>query len=358
MNKVKLITNNEITKEIEKIFKNELFLEKISNCKTIEEKLNTYSTLPTILIYYYILTNRSDYNTLIKKYNNDSLYDFYNRVVIKEFINVDCLNLNMNMILNLIEYSYLQCFSNRFYTHSFSGALYKEINDNGLDIEKELFQTEYEIINEILPNKQHRLSYNELSPLTFENTIYSPKRFTNLFDIELNLNETIYQSLEKSITNTIININKPNCDQYLATIKRILDYYFKQNKLCIAVFRKENSIKDNSTYIRKIFIEKISSYQLYLKDHIKKYKKEYDKIRYISECTKSVNEKLNMYEEIFKDMYYNDIDLRYSIDELFYNTITDIIVNYCMINNVSNHRTTEKISRSNISIARINNVFN
>ena len=65
-----------------------------------------------------------------------------------------------------------------------------------------------------------------------------------------------------------------------------------------------------------------------------------------------------MYEEIFKDMYYNDIDLRYSIDELFYNTITDIIVNYCMINNVSNHRTTEKISRSNISIARINNVFN
>ena len=50
------------------------------------------------------------------------------------------------VILNSIE---LNCANNRFHTHSFNGALLNEIQTNGFDINKELFQEEYKILRSV-----------------------------------------------------------------------------------------------------------------------------------------------------------------------------------------------------------------
>lgn len=356
MKDIKLITPLEITKEIESIFKDQLFLDKIKNAKTIEEKENIHNIIPTILLYDYIINGKKNRENIIIKYKNETILDFYKKNLIPNFVSIN--NIKIDNMLSYIETNYLNYSSNRFYTHSFSGALFNDINEYGLDIEKEKFKKEYEILNEIIPNKENKLSYNDLSPYSFINAYTSPIRLTSMIPYELELNKSLYDSLEESLINKIMELNISNSDLYLSTSARILKYYFKQNKICIAVFRKEKTIKNNSSYIRKIFIEKISSYKDYLKKNIKINKKEYDRVRYIDECTKTINEKLKMYEELFNDIYLNRIDLRNSIENHFNTIISDIIVNYCMLNNIKNYTTNEVIPRSNIAIARINNLFN
>lgn len=351
----KLISNVEIAKQIENIFNNNNFIELFNKSNTIDEKLHTYSTLPTILIYYYIITNDTNYDELIKKYNNDSIFSFYKKEIKNK---IDFLNIDLNKVISKIEDVYKLCSSNRFYTHSFSGALYNSINEKGININDELFKNEYSILNEIIPNKEHKITYNELSPNTFDNALYSPRRLTNMFKYNLSLSNSMYDSLKQGIVNKILDINKPNSDYYYQILNRLLDNYYKQNTLCIAIFRKENVLKSNSVYIRKIFLEKITKYQEVLKNNIKKYKKEYDKIRYIDECTKPLNVKIDMLNEYIKELYLNNIELRYNIEEYISNIISDIIVNYCMLNNISNHETSNIIPRSSIAIAKINNIFN
>ena len=94
------------------------------------------------------------------------------------------------VILKSIE---LNCANNRFHTHSFNGALLNEIQTNGFDINKELFQEEYKILRSVgmyQPYQTGNLLFCELSKASFGYAVYAPERLVSVqsHPVEMTLN--------------------------------------------------------------------------------------------------------------------------------------------------------------------------
>ncbi len=137
----------------------------------------------------------------------------------------------------------INCKNNRFRTHSFNGALYEEIKNNGFDITKELFVEEYKILKEAglyQPYQTGNLLFCELSKATLGYAQYTPERlhYSVGRDSEQKETETINDFYTRSLTETVVakGFDKETQKKVMEVGKRIIDFYCKNDQQSVIAF--------------------------------------------------------------------------------------------------------------------------
>ena len=143
---------------------------------------------------------------------------------------------------------------NKFYIHSFPGALYEEVKTNGLDISKELFQQELSLLERTSRTsyKKGVLCYCELSEASLSYaTSGMPERVKFALDIktdndiDLPKKEYYRKLFQRSITSKIKEgtLKKEVAPSYIDIGLRVLDFYTSSDESCIAIFQTRESKK-------------------------------------------------------------------------------------------------------------------
>ena len=146
------------------------------------------------------------------------------------------------VILKSIE---LNCANNRFHTHSFNGALLNEIQTNGFDINKELFQEEYKILRSVgmyQPYQTGNLLFCELSKASFGYALYAPERLvyslggdTHSHKETHSINEHFTEKFQECLTAK--NLSPEEYQKVYLAGKKILDFYFGENQSSVIAFK-------------------------------------------------------------------------------------------------------------------------
>lgn len=134
--------------------------------------------------------------------------------------------------------------NNRFRTHSFNGALLTEIKKNGLDINKEMFIEEFNVLssaNMMQPYQRGNLLFCELSKASFgyalrapERLVMSLSRYGSEQKKDQSTNEFLTQELRDNLSENQ-NLSDTDKQKNFAAGKKIIDFYFgEHNKSAIA----------------------------------------------------------------------------------------------------------------------------
>lgn len=143
------------------------------------------------------------------------------------------------------------CKNNCFRTHSFNGALLPEIKKNGLDIHKEMFVEEFNILSSAdmrQPYQKGNLLFCELSKASFGYALRAPERlFMSLHrpDSEQkkdqSTNEFLTQRLQDNLSENS-NLSSNDKQKVFTAGKKIIDFYFgEHNKSAIAFIKLKHS---------------------------------------------------------------------------------------------------------------------
>lgn len=167
---------------------------------------------------------------------------------------------NKKRILSSI---YMQANSNLFFTHSFPGALIDMVEKEGLDASKELFNSQYALLQKAgmaQPFKIGKVCYCELSHATFGYAMNgSPERLNMAICAPgryCKIDETNADHLKARLE--IAVDNNPNVNSSTARIlkyaaKQIIDFYDNEETSCIAIMSDvhEPSLRDEKLYENK-----------------------------------------------------------------------------------------------------------
>lgn len=156
--------------------------------------------------------------------------------------------------------------SNEFFTHSFSGALLDEISENGLDAKGEKFKDELRFLSYFgfkTPYNRGKLHITELSYQTIGYALQPSERARMVLTSKTDLREDDNETSLEYYNRVIESLKIEDCDEEdLETIKEYLteinNFYFSNNKSCIAVIEKEEKPKDD-TYILPLFRHVLSN---------------------------------------------------------------------------------------------------
>lgn len=181
---------------------------------------------------------------------------------------------------------------NKFVTHSFSGALYDEVLNYGLDINRELFKKECSFLSYYgvrSPFSSGGLYLTDLSYHTIGYTLGTPEKirisFSSLTDLIKRDDETLYDFHKRVIDIfKYENDDLENIDELIRILNSINDFYFTNDDTCVAVAYKYEE-EDIKPYMPELF-----EYSL---DSTYAYKELLEKDTYFSDLFYGTKESLN-----------------------------------------------------------------
>jgi hypothetical protein len=268
------ITQEEIADFIERALNSNDFKNAIKNGKDIEDSSRICSVLGLYLTNYAtatgdlsneaiskIIMNFNEYKETVEgsvtQYENKELG--LTKCVLPlinekwgERLGLDSTN-DFKSMIKIAEAVFVHSKNNEFYTHSFNGALLKDINTNGLNIKNEKFIDEYKSL--ILLNGKDssyqtgKLFYCELSENTFSYALGSPERLNMLLSdhdgkIKRQDDETQYDYYKRCLQDKIDNatsLTEEQKSKIISDAERMMDFYYKKGKSSIAIWKQEDS---------------------------------------------------------------------------------------------------------------------
>ncbi len=167
--------------------------------------------------------------------------------------------LNFEQTAQILTSIKLNCRNNQFLTHSFNGALLDDIRNNGLDISKEKFKQEYDILSEVglfQPYQKGNLLFCELSAASFGYAFAAPERLgmsladSGRFEETLSLNENYTKSFQEKLSSK--RLSEQQYGKVFSAGKKMIDFYFGDNNPKSAIAFKYSTetdeIKDAGSY--------------------------------------------------------------------------------------------------------------
>lgn len=282
MEVIKEISQEEMSKFLERIYENEDVKTAIFQSKNLPKAKLLTDYIGEFLVHYAVSTGDfSDEKIsylathIAKEYESasyikkDELFDKTVAPVMiwqvaKDIGAKQPLSLqDMALVLYNIE---LQNKNNQFYTHSFNGALFDEVNQNGLDISKELFTDEFKLLSQIgisTPFATGKLLLCELSYASFGYLHSNPERIYMAFGGSI-ANQKDWQTQQEYLTECLFEkIEKSGLDEtrkkeMLQTGKKIIDFYTKSDNVCMAV-KKQANVGIRSTSSQNFFFNNLSA---------------------------------------------------------------------------------------------------
>lgn len=364
----------EMSKYVEQIFHNNKVLNFIGNSETPDKGSQYYETIAHILTNYYILTNDNSVETIEFIAETASTVgpqddkEFFKQFILGKVLNLYASKLGQSSI-NLINLPKIfalikgNCSNNAFYTHSFSGALYDEINANGLDINKEKFKPEYETLSKLYktPFMKGKLNYCELSRATWSYAYGGPERLNYSIGGVIKPQEpgeTKHALYERSLTTNLqkaLSEGKINEQEYQNMYRSgmtMIDFYHKQKDICVAFFKfrsKEFNISETEEYYTNLFLRNISYFNNHLtsrmynskelrlqKPQITTINNDFSKVKELISKTQDSSEKLQIYNSFFTALQTQYPELSPTINDIITNIIVEIITSYLMRNYLRN----------------------
>ena len=399
-NKIIKIGAKELSNYIEKIYYSEIVKRIIVNAPSISSGNGHYIKLGHILTSYAIATGdlsdesieiiaksyeehleyfryRTDNNDFNKPIKLTPLQRFFNDFVMPKMILIWMKRLSISSplkisdVIKINDNIYKQCKNNFFYTHSFSGALYDQINCEGLDISHEKFQKEYDVLSYLndSPFKKGKLCICELSEASFGYALGCPERFGMIVKNPSTNQEKNETNLEYFMRNVRIRANtlkdELTAEQYEAVIAagdKIANFYYSQDKACIALIPDERKNVDTSSpYITNFFFNSFSALKFPLYKIFKKDEEMAEKYNVIVNAIRAkdtdVCNKVQLFMDEFLRRYPDNILMANITQEAMCSTITTMCLNNFMHNgNADGYEVpTGRLDRNNFEIAVIKN---
>jgi len=318
----------------------------------------------------------NDYNNVSRKEGkNFNISNFYIQYVLPVSIYKlgypvkPISEMSVNEIINIEQHIKTISNNNKFYTHSFNGALENEISSNGLDISKEMFSKEIASLAKLTgktPFKTGKLCYVELGEHSFQYAMGSPEKIYQMLNYSTinkqHENETLHEYYKRCLEELLntSSLSQEEKKEIYDNGMKIIDYYYSQDKSCIAI------IDNQSSDIYPDFIRITYNSFLGLKSSIFSILK-YDKqigILY-SEVEKALNSKtpncLELLEE-FRKEFNSKYPQNKTIELMLQQQVTKVVTESCL-NNFSHTGfgdgfvvPTGKVSPEKISIATFTNI--
>lgn len=305
-----ILTNEEMAIYMSKIFNSEIF-------KNAYASISRYEDLANILAKFYISTGDSTLESaeaIIKEYveNSSDKETFFKNHLMPKIYKTVASTLNMNSTLTLadkikiLEYVDKRNNNNQFYTHCFPGALYDEVSTNGLNISRELFREEFNILSECFrtPFKTGELNYCELSAASLsyatmgvpERLIHSIGGLEDSIEGE-SLHDTFSRSLKENLQFQYDSgiIDEIKQEEMLKAGMKIIDFYCN-SKSCIAFFKKDETPNNYTSNIKSLVVNDFNSFSKQIKNTF------LDKIfqNEIALLKENPNQEIEIYENAFK----------------------------------------------------------
>lgn len=273
------IKKEDLAKYISHAFDNEYIEQLTLDSKSRSELYSQLINLSRFIFTY--VTSTSDLseeslNTILNDFinhkdeleNKDLVYGKNESVLLKEYFGNYILPVIENQYkkehkiegpLSLVDYNNIyremvvNSKNNTFFTHSFSGALLDEISTNGLDAKGEKFQDELRFLSYFgfkTPYNRGKLHLTDLSCQTIGYALQPSERARMVLTSKTDLSEDDSETSLEYYNRVIENLKIEDCDEEeLETIKEYLteinNFYFSNNKSCIAVIEKEKNPEDD-----------------------------------------------------------------------------------------------------------------
>lgn len=383
--RIPILTKDGVAKYIEMVFNSDTYINKVKECEDRNLALLFYRNIGKILMAYITSTGdlslesatkiiESYYNYISKNKNEFRVSEFYMQNVVPltlEKLGYDekqLLYLPISKVLEIEKHISLVYKNNRFYTHSFNGALYKDVNNYGLDINRELFREEFSSLMKLTgqtPFISGKLFYTELGAHSFQYASKSPEKLGMMLDTDIKHKdgETLEQYYKKCLDKRLMDSNLTDNEKSIlrANTNKLLSFYYGQHKSCIAVFKGKDS-NDIPNYISTL-------YTFFLSLNSKIYSLLRDdnelKIRYqiVEENLKKSNpDSVNLFEEFkkyFLERYPNNKSITEILNNQFSYAITSLAIPVLTYegNGDGFVVSSGKIDRNLISIATIDNIY-
>lgn len=279
---ITILKNEDIAGYIKKIYASEEMRKITTDGKSFDNVKNNSSMLSQFLVQYAIstgdlgaksITNISkkflqrneDYIKLLNSNCEDKTGKspkqvLFEDIVVPEITNYWSQKMGMREPLKISDLSKiasivgLQCKNNKFRTHSFNTAILQEVEENGLDISKELFKDELKALMPIgnQPFKTGVLNTCELSDVSFGYASVVPERVKNILSDGSHKKQEIDETTKEYLTRCVDeNLGKsPNLsfnqkEKIKKDSEKIIDFYYGHQSASIAVIKQNESIEAN-----------------------------------------------------------------------------------------------------------------
>ena len=270
-----IITNENMANYMAMVFE----LEELHNGYCREPKMAdfTFREVGNYLAKYYISTGDSSIEsakTLVEMYLEHGSDDFVKKhympfcedTIAKE-LNIDGSRItDLSSRIRIHDFIAERNANNRFFTHCFPGALYDEVNENGLNIHKEMFKEEYKELGKCFKTafQTGNLNYCELSAASLSYaTMGMPERakFSIGGNIHQEMGESRYDACLRALKENLSkevekgHIVQAEYDKLQEAGTHIIDFYCDNPMGCVAFFRKGIAEDTPRDAARRINIE-------------------------------------------------------------------------------------------------------
>ena len=380
--RIPILTKEDITKYIESTFSSNTYINIIKKCNDRNLALLFYRNIGKILMSYItssgdlskesaikIMESYYEYISANRKEFRVSEYYVQNVIPLTlEKLGYDNKKLTTNKILEIEKHIALIYNNNRFYTHSFNGALYNNVNNYGLDINHELFNEEFLSLMKLTgqtPFKSGNLFYTELGEHSFQYASKSPEKLGMMLttDIEHEDDETLEQYYRRCLEKRLSLSTLSESDKSIIkeSVNKLLNFYYGQHKSCIAVFKGEdyNNVPDYISTLYTCFLSLRSKiYSLLRDDNELK-----TKYQIVEESLKKASpDSIKLFDDFkkyFIDKYPNNKSINEMLNKQISYTITNLAIPILTHDGNGDGYVVAsgKINRDLISIATIDNIY-
>lgn len=382
------ISKEEVAEYIEQVLSSNFYEDIISKMKNRNSAISFYRDIGKILPSYISATGDLNIATAqdilqelasIKDIEDKdfNLNDFYSKYIIPKitrflgYSDKPFSEMSINEMIRIENHINITSKNNRFYTHSFSGALYEKINEDGLNINNEMFIQEYDSLRKLSgdsPFKTGQLFFCELGEHSFQYATKSPERLSMILTKPINnqqtkqredetLQEYFIRCLEEQLTHS--NLSNEDKEVIRKDGLKLINFYYGQQKSCIAVMNADNV--GYSDTIAPLYTNMLS----FKTKNIAIFRQDEEmNLLYMSVLESLKNrefdciDKLDRFREIFNSKYSNNKTL----NELLEHTFNRTVIEFCT-NNVSRSGHGDGyvakngiIERDKISIANFKNI--
>lgn len=256
------IKKEELAEYISRAFDNEYIKLLTQDSKSRAELLEQLTNLSRFIFAYVTSTgdlsqeslNTILYDFVIHKNEPLSLDKYFGNYIFPLIENKYKKDHGIEGPLSLIDYNNIykemsvNSNSNKFFTHSFSGALFNDISEKGLDAKSEKFKDEFRFLSYFgfkTPYARGKLHITELSYQTMGYALQPSEMARMVLTSHTDLKEEDSETSLEYYHRVIENLELKNCDEEnLETIKDYLtdisNFYFSNDKSCIAVIEGDN----------------------------------------------------------------------------------------------------------------------
>ncbi len=264
---IEKLSKEDLSSYFEKAFNNPIVIQMINNSSSLSQVSTRFNNFGNILQAYLSATgdlseamieklatdfeqNSDKISQPINQNKIEGIQKYFADYVMPHIITHHANKLKLKEPLsfsetaNVLDSIYCTCRNNQFLTHSFNGALLKNIKDEGLNINKELFKEEYAILQEIglyQPYQKGNLLFCELSKASFSYAQYAPERLIrtlgcmNRHEENQTINEYLTTGFQEQLSSK--HLSSKQYQRYFSAGKKMIDFYFGNNAQSAIAFK-------------------------------------------------------------------------------------------------------------------------